>query len=177
MARELNPPPSKDLTFTPVWIKWFFTLYERVRIIADLIVQMTVAGYGGASQEADIGFNIPAGTYITLPYDTLTFPSNERGFIVDIAADTFKFTAKGAWRFSVDFNIENISEQNQSRTFELRLFNVTDVTVINTFVVPVSRNQGDILQSLSFLVSIPDSLVDKVFRIELGGIVIVISFI
>ena len=144
-------------------------LEARLVVLEDLIIQMSVAGYGGATQEANISFDIPVTTYITVPFDTKIFPTTERGFIVDLAAETFKFTVKGAWAVNVTFNLENITELNSSRTFNIRLFNVTDATAGKTSVVPVSRNQGDVLVAITFLVNIDATLVNKNFRLEVGG--------
>lgn len=167
-----NPVPQSDGDAETRRAAWeeFFRLTSRLEYLEDIISSLVPAGYGGGEQIATVAsFNIPATTYITVPIDTLS-PAIQRGMVADIATDTYKIEIPGVWRFNALLNIENITEVNSSRTFIWRIYNVTDSAVIASVVVPVSRNQGDILTNISAVEDVTDALVGKTLRIEVGGV-------
>ncbi|MGB5685924.1 MAG: hypothetical protein WBM35_08935, partial [Candidatus Electrothrix sp.] len=142
-------------------------MFQRTSVLAAYLRQCTLAGYGGAVQIADIAFDIPALTYRTIPIDTLE-PVVQRGVVIDLINDTIGFSFDGVWRFSVSFNIENIDEQNSSRTFNVRPYNVTQDVPGASIVVPVSRNQGDIYFVTTLILD--NVIVGDDYRVEVGGV-------
>jgi len=139
---------------------------SAISVIEQYTKGLVVSGYGGGVQIADIAYDIPAVTYRTLPIDTLE-PAVQRGMVTDLVNDTISFKVDGVWRLSVSFNVENITELNASRTFNVRPYNVTQATAGPPIVVPVSRNQGDIYFITTVLL---DNLLEgDVYRIEVGG--------
>ncbi len=147
------------------------SLAARVVLLEKLIVQLVPSGYGGAVQAADIpGFDIPTGTYVTLPFDTLA-PSVERGVSFDLLANTFTFTSKGVWALLVNVNVQGHNSANSGRNFNLRMFNLTDSTAGAGVVVGVARNQEDTYVSSPVLIEVSQADIDDgdVFRIEVGN--------
>ena len=145
-------------------------LANQIAVMEEVISELVIAGYGGGVQEADIPlFNIPALTYVALPIDTLS-PAVQRGMTTSLTNNTVTFTVAGTWRLNIEFNLENIIEQNASRVFNLRAWNVTDSAQLDYAAIPVSRNQGDVFMSWCFLAEIPDSLLNKEIRMEVGGV-------
>jgi hypothetical protein len=125
-----------------------------------------VSGYGAVSQEIDIpNFDIGAG-WVTLPFDTLTTPT-QRGISFDLGAETFTFTAEGVWRFSGGFALQGHNNSQQARLTDMRLFNITQGTGTPGIPVPIARNAEDTTFIVTDLVTVPNET--DVFRFELGG--------
>ncbi len=167
----IEEQPPSDTSYPLA--EWLTRLFRQARAedfsIAERLSTSVRAGYGGARQDVDIAFDVPASpSYITMVIDTLR-PVNQLGFSVDLVNETFSYTEAGVWSTTISFNIEGISELNQSRTFRARIYNVTDAVEVAFAVVPVSRNQGDIWFSVTLISDIIAADVNKVLRIELGG--------
>ncbi len=176
---KLDPPPSVIKLVTSeydisaettkdnsqpdsIWKKWFLSLFTKVE-------EKVTAGYGGAFQNTDALFDVPATpNYNTMIVDTLR-PVNQLGFSVDLGAETFTFTSQGVWKVNISFNLSGINELNQSRTFIARIYNVTDSVQAAFVSVPVSRNQGDVWFTAPITMDVIPSNVNKTFRVELGG--------
>ena len=159
--------PVPELDDIPRYLDQELTSIENtIDRLISAINELVIAGYGGGVQVANLAYDIPALTYITLPIDTLV-PAVQRGMVTDLVNDTISFKVEGVWRLSVSFNIENITELNASRTFSVRPYNVTQGIPDAPVVVPVSRNQGDIYFITTVLL---DNLVQgDEYRIEIGG--------
>ena len=167
MSYRRDPVPENTEDLRRYIDNEFRKIEDETDAIEAYMAQLTVAAYGGGQQVADIAFDIPEVTYITLPMDTLS-PTVQRLVKIDLIADTITFLVEGVWRISVSFNIENITELNSSRTFEVRIYNETQAVSATPLAIPVSRNQGDIFFSTSFIV---DGVVPgDIYRVELGGI-------
>lgn len=130
----------------------------------ELIGSLSVAAYGFADLTTPQLFDIGAG-YDTIPFDSAF---SGRGIDFDTANNTFNFNVSGYWRLSYFVNIQNITELNQSRNFEIRAYNVTQAAAEPAIVYPVSRNQGDILASVSLIIQINNT--NDNFRLEIGGV-------
>jgi hypothetical protein len=140
---------------------------DRVSNLETVIVQLTVSGYGAVSQETDIpNFDLGAG-WVTLPFDTLTTPT-QRGVSFDLGAETFTFTVEGVWRFSAGFAIEgHDNSPSSARLTNMRFFNITQATGSSGIPVPIARNIEDTTFIFTDLITVPNTT--DVFRIELGG--------
>ena len=142
-------------------------LEDETDAIEGYLSEAVIAGYGGAVQNAIIGFNIPASPdWITLPFDTLS-PVEQKGFVFNLTLDSFRFEINGVWRLNISFSIRNIFETAATRVFNVRLFNITQGVAVDAVAVPVSDGQGDIFFSTSFIVESSDT--NDRFRIDLGN--------
>ena len=132
------------------------------------------AAYGSMALSAPVsGPDIPVGSFIPITqFDTVNIPG--RGISLDASADTFSFDFEGVYRVSLIFAIDH-NEVNASRQFELRLFNVTDVSAGAVTVIGMGRNVVVTNFTISFLVDISASNVDDAYRIEVGNANTVIS--
>ena len=125
------------------------------------------AGYGGILQSAPTALaNIGAG-WVTLVADA-TAVSTPRGVVQSTTNNSLEFDTAGVWRISVGVSLSH-NESNGSRTFDVRLFDITSATGGNSTTIGVGRNTDTSTWSTSFLVDISPGEVGDEWRVEVGG--------
>jgi len=130
--------------------------------------ELTVAGYGGMIQDADILYDITA-AYATLPFDTQS-PVAQRGVVINLANDSISFNRAGVWRLSYGFSLAGHDSVNAGRVVNFRFYDVT-VGAPRPFILSlgIGRNVEDTTISGSRLIEITEDIVGNELRIELGG--------
>lgn len=142
----------------------------RIRRLERNIVELNYAGYGGGRQDADIpNFDIPVGSYITLPYDTI--PVVGRGVTFDANNDDFVVTRAGVWQITLAIDLVGHDSSVQGRRFTVRSWNITDAQEISSFTVGIGRNQEDSLVMVVLYAVVTQAEVDAGdhIRIEVGN--------
>jgi hypothetical protein len=125
------------------------------------------SGYGGIRQASPVSIpDIGAGwTVLTADSTSVVTP---RFLTQSFAANGIAFNLEGVWSVSLGFSISH-NESQQSRSFSVRLFNVTEGTAGNETVVGVGRNTDTTTFSVNLLVEMATADVGDLWRVELGG--------
>lgn len=96
------------------------------------------AGYGNASLSVAQAIPNITAAFQTLPLDASLADSRDVDY--NLANDAIIFETEGVWRVSINFVME-FTDTAAGRTFQMRVWNLTDGTVITAVPVFVGRNQ------------------------------------
>lgn len=141
---------------------------ERLNVLESVIVDLTVSGYGGGTQQANVAFGVTTG-WTTIPLDTLR-PADQRGVTVNLSNNSISVATESVWRLSYDFSIEGHNSSNSGRVTYIRMYNITDgIASPGEIVVGVGRNQEDTSNSGSFLFDVQPASVNKEIVLQIGG--------
>ena len=106
----------------------------------DALNTFTYAAYG-AIGSAGISGSIPvgAGNWATVPLDTARL-ATPRGITYELGSNGFRIDIEGIYALSITASIEHNVITSNSRTFALRVINLTDVRVGYQGILIASRN-------------------------------------
>ncbi len=157
-------PVPEDIDDLRRFLDDHFRRVEDSSIVTDQVInELSIAAYGVGEIATPYFFPITTG-WQTVPIDVAL---SGRGMKFDTTANTFNFDVLGFWRFSFFVEILTIDELNASRTSNVRAWNITQGVSAREITFPISRNQGDILVSPSFIIEVTD--LDSEYRMEIGG--------
>jgi hypothetical protein len=168
----LNPPsqykPASEATRNSQIVEHLRRLADGVENLSQWAANtFSVAAYSGLS-----GNNLPITSigagWTVIPYDTNKF--TPRGIVTDpVTNNSFLFNYDGVYQLSLYFNF-NHDEQNQSRSFQARLWNLTDGIPEGLVIdVGVGRNNTATIVSLASLIEITEAETGKEYQLQIGN--------
>ena len=167
----LPPTQQRGASLT----SWLSRLVDGVRIFSRDISEETqfLADNLVFSQYAAVEVDVPhvdgnigAGWQPFDFYDSVSV--TPKGIVIALSGD-FTFLLDGTFVLSLNgfFEHDNL---NAGRTFQIRLFNVSQgVQVGGTFVISSGRNTDGTVLPLTAMVEVPAGILGDIFRLEYGG--------
>ncbi len=140
-------------------------LQDLVDFVRD---HVSVAIYGAMSTQTTSGtYNLGAGFTQYTDFDTVNV--TPKGTTFNTTTDSFQVNANGIYMFYFGFVFDH-NESNQGRTFQIRLFNSTDSTVVgDPITIGVGRNTPATNFSYQTMFDIQDANEDDEFIVQIGG--------
>jgi hypothetical protein len=139
------------------------------------LLSLVEAGYGGISWGAGpVDFpaaspgNVIDANWYTLFTDTLSV-ATPVNITQNIANDSLALAKDGVWTLSISMTFGHNSDASGARNVGLRLYNVTDATVIATIPLTVGRNAEVTPYSISRLFELPAESVGDEVVVQIGG--------
>ena len=153
--------------YQDVWVPYFDNS------TSDLLQSFQIAGYFGGTLNTPIAnFDILAGGYELLPFDTIfpTAPYSPEGGVVDPGVNkAFYVTAPGIWQLSMSFDLQGHDSSNSGRTIFVEFYNVQSSSVVGRVAIGIGRDQQDTFFSYTGLIQINEADLYQWIEIQVGG--------
>lgn len=129
---------------------------------------VAVVGYGGVRNPGG-GEALPDITsgFQTIPFDTITV-AEPISIIQDLVGEGLHFERLGVWVVNLTLTLEYV-DINAGRTFDVRLFNATEATVLRDTPVFAGRNIAGTNYSATVLFEITEAFLDDLIVVQLGN--------
>ena len=142
--------------------------HDQYMLESDALAVFAYAAYGGLSLATPgVGASIGV-AWETVQFDAVV-PATPRSVTASTIANTIAYHADGVYALTVTINVVHNSS-TQGRTFNLRLWNVTEAARIgNIIVVTTGRNADGSHMSITTLVEIGEAQKNHPIRLEIGN--------
>ena len=137
-------------------------------LVAFVVEHVSVAIYGAMFTDGISGtYNLGAGWTKYTDFDAKRV--TDKGTEFNITTDSFRINANGVFMFYVSFSFQH-DESNQGRTFDIRILNNTDSTVLgDPITVGVGRNTPATNFAFQAMLTIDDLNEDDELILQLGN--------
>ncbi len=139
---------------------------QEIKVGSDIVANAYIPAYANVITTSNPAYSLTS-AYVKYAHFEET-PVVPRFIEIDLANNRFRYLETGDFQFTVGFTFDH-DESNQGRSFNVRLVNDMDSTVLRTIIIGVGRNTPATNFSYVANISIAAANVNDWLSIELGG--------